>query len=469
MAVVRRALVGAIVAIFGIVGILGTGYSAGAKPGSRHDAQKLAEALKKCKKDRSKSKRKKCEKTARARYRSKTKRAGKGIGTTTGMATTIGTTTATATATGMGAATATATGTTTAAVTATGTGATGMGTATGGTTGGTATTTGTPFVPQMARLSVHVVGAGPRNEEAWPISIQQLGGCTNEPCRLETHGTRPVELAPGSYEVAALGDPKGPAASTTVTLGEGQELEVTLVGAKPIPSGVSVVNVIGTETLGHKISFAGTISEPQGVSELIAQVERERQEPMWGIQCLGYGNVGTLELIFRRSAQGQPVAKAIEYGIDVCGSLEVSLEGGMLGDGLQPIAHGGALGLLAAKLLGVEVPGEAPRHRSEAEELERAHHASNMPSSTLVATGRTLFAGTCAACHGSMGQGTVAAPPLTEPSQTRGQSVGGVMEQLISPVGGGMPNFRNNLSVEEKEALGAYVCVDITMKCEQAH
>ena len=56
----RRVLIGAIVAILGIAGTL-VAYPAGAQPGGKHDAQKLSKALKKCKKDKSKSERKKCD------------------------------------------------------------------------------------------------------------------------------------------------------------------------------------------------------------------------------------------------------------------------------------------------------------------------------------------------------------------------------------------------------------------------
>ena len=105
----------------------------------------------------------------------------------------------------------------------------------------------------------------------------------------------------------------------------------------------------------------------------------------------------------------------------------------------------------------------------EAEELERARQASNMPTSTLVGAGQKIFAATCAACHGLKDEGTPAGPALNQPSLTRAQSVEGVMEQLINPVGGGMPNFRSELSLGEKEELGAYVCVDLTMKCVEAH
>ena len=89
-------------------------------------------------------------------------------------------------------------------------------------------------------------------------------------------------------------------------------------------------------------------------------------------------------------------------------------------------------------------PLEAPHHSLGAEEVkerERADYASERPSSTLVAAGNSLFAEQCAACHGSKGEGTSFAAPLTASSSTRAQSVAGVMEQLINPVGGGMPNF----------------------------
>ena len=90
----RRAL---IVAIFAIAGAF-VAYPAGAKPGGRYDAQKLAKALKKCRKDKSKSKRSRCEQTAKAKYESKAKTggrertgAGTGAGTPTGTGTTTGT------------------------------------------------------------------------------------------------------------------------------------------------------------------------------------------------------------------------------------------------------------------------------------------------------------------------------------------------------------------------------------------
>ena len=120
MGVVRRGLIGTIVAIFGVVAALGVGYSAVAKPGNRHHAQKLAKALKKCRKDKPRSKRRTCEKTAKAKHESKTETGGykrTGPGTGTGTPTRTGTTTGPGTATGTGAGTGTATGTGTAGTT----------------------------------------------------------------------------------------------------------------------------------------------------------------------------------------------------------------------------------------------------------------------------------------------------------------------------------------------------------------
>jgi hypothetical protein len=339
----RRVPVDGLVAVAVILGVAGlVVYPALAKPGSRHDAQKLAKALKKCEKDKSERKRKKCERTVKAKYGSKTRAGGyRGTGAAMGTGTARGTATATGTTT-TGTATATGTGSTRGTGTTAGTGtATATATATGTSTGGATTTTGATHVPQMARLVVHVVGAGSGNEEAWPMRIQQLGACTNDPCRFERSGSRPVELAAGSYEVAALNHLstplRGPAggegsvlASTTVTLGEGQEREVTLEGAKPIPDGVSVITVNATATKPN-FAFTGTISEPQGVSEMIARVESVRQVQIWGrepqMECASsYAETLRVELLFRRSAEAAPVATVL-HPAQECESLEFTVEG----------------------------------------------------------------------------------------------------------------------------------------------
>ena len=176
----RRVLVGTTVAIIGIVGILGSGYSAGAQPRSPHDARKLAKALKDCKKDKSSSKRKKCEKTAEARYKSKTTTGGHGS-TGTGTGTAAGTSTGTGTGTAAGTSGrrrghSTGTGAGTPTGTATGAGTAGAGTA--GTTTGPPTTGPEPapmLIPSgVVAISVKASACSPPGtpacggrEEAW--------------------------------------------------------------------------------------------------------------------------------------------------------------------------------------------------------------------------------------------------------------------------------------------------------------
>lgn len=113
--------------------------------------------------------------------------------------------------------------------------------------------------------------------------------------------------------------------------------------------------------------------------------------------------------------------------------------------------------------------GPTPEERAKiAAELERAHSASNMPSAELVAKGQGLFASSCASCHGMNGrEGTNLAETCAcaQPIFTLAQSVGGVMQELIEPAQGTMPDFDKNFTLEEKEALGAYVCVDVTDAC----
>ena len=72
-----------------------------------------------------------------------------------------------------------------------------------------------------------------------------------------------------------------------------------------------------------------------------------------------------------------------------------------------------------------------------------------------------LFSTRCESCHGPLGNSKVDFRELPLAG-----SVGGVMEQLIEPLGG-MPNFDAVFTIQEKEDLGAYVCVDLTKKCRE--
>jgi hypothetical protein len=200
-------LIGAIVAILGMAGALVT-YPAGAQLGSRHDAQKLAKALKTCKKDKSSSKRKKCEETAKAKYESKTKTGGH-----------IG-----ATGTGTGAGTPTSAGT-------------GTGLATGTDTTGMATGTTTSAPEATATIIVHVYEIGgpapPRGcydtkcpEEKASISLRRLGPNREVLSTLETT-THTIPVTPGVY-VLRLGPFVGQGEGKTVTVEVGQTVEVVL-------------------------------------------------------------------------------------------------------------------------------------------------------------------------------------------------------------------------------------------------
>jgi mono/diheme cytochrome c family protein len=99
--------------------------------------------------------------------------------------------------------------------------------------------------------------------------------------------------------------------------------------------------------------------------------------------------------------------------------------------------------------------------KRKAEELQKAKEASNTPAAALVSAGRPLFSDHCVSCHGPLGNSKINFRELP-----LAQSVGGVMEQLIEPIGG-MPNFDAAFTIQEKEDLGAYVCVALSKKCQE--
>jgi mono/diheme cytochrome c family protein len=112
----------------------------------------------------------------------------------------------------------------------------------------------------------------------------------------------------------------------------------------------------------------------------------------------------------------------------------------------------------------------------KAAELERAQKAPTMPSAALVMKGQAVFATNCASCHGPGGHGeNTANPEETNLAQTcgcgnpiypRALSVRGVMEELIEPPEEPhqKQNFDQKLTIEEKEVVGAWVCVEVTQK-----
>jgi cytochrome c553 len=110
----------------------------------------------------------------------------------------------------------------------------------------------------------------------------------------------------------------------------------------------------------------------------------------------------------------------------------------------------------------------------KAAELEKAHQASNKPSTELVMKGKPLFAASCASCHGMEGHGETGIPETNldetcgcgNPVWTLALTVAGVMEELIEPAAQthvGL-NFDQKFTLAEKEELGAWVCVEVTQK-----
>ncbi len=125
---------------------------------------------------------------------------------------------------------------------------------------------------------------------------------------------------------------------------------------------------------------------------------------------------------------------------------------------------------------GGETEAEKQEKAKKAAELEKAHQAAITPSTALVMKGKPLFATNCASCHGPAGHGeNTANPEETNLAQTCGcgnpifplaLSVRGVMEELIEPreEPHQKQDFDQKLTIEEKEAIGAWVCVEVTQK-----
>jgi mono/diheme cytochrome c family protein len=115
-----------------------------------------------------------------------------------------------------------------------------------------------------------------------------------------------------------------------------------------------------------------------------------------------------------------------------------------------------------AATTGTTTGGETP-----AQELARAARVNLMPTAGAIEQGRTLFAQDCSGCHGAKGEGQSGDDFVAYAVLPRAQTLHGVIEQLIEP-DGGMPTF-DSLPFEVKEQLGAFVCVVLTGKCEEAH
>ena len=204
----RRALIGMIVVILAVAGAL-VGYPAGATPGRGQAVMKRAEALKKCKKDKSETKRKKCEATAKARYESKTETGGhEGTGTGTGTPAATGTGTESATSTGA---------------------------ATGNATTGPGEALSATVIVHVYLLTAPIpeVGKPGRSEripeETQPLRMIRRGTDGEVASSIET-SEHTLHVAPGSYEIQVIETGRGGGAydPKDVAVTTGQTQEVTL-------------------------------------------------------------------------------------------------------------------------------------------------------------------------------------------------------------------------------------------------
>ncbi len=98
-------------------------------------------------------------------------------------------------------------------------------------------------------------------------------------------------------------------------------------------------------------------------------------------------------------------------------------------------------------------------------ELEKAKVASETPSASQVAGGKEVFETTCEVCHGAKGEGEVGDNFVPYRFLPRAQSVVGVIEQLVEPLGGA-PEFEL-MTFAQKEEAADYVCVELTQKCAE--
>lgn len=120
----------------------------------------------------------------------------------------------------------------------------------------------------------------------------------------------------------------------------------------------------------------------------------------------------------------------------------------------------------STKAVGEPGPATAPKPTAKLEtvvqELTRARNerSPHIPTLGAVELGKKLFGTDCASCHGAGGEGTATGPNLLTAAQA--QTNLGVMEELVSPAGAGMPTFHESLAFLEKEGVADFVTVELT-------
>ena len=115
---------------------------------------------------------------------------------------------------------------------------------------------------------------------------------------------------------------------------------------------------------------------------------------------------------------------------------------------------------------GAAAPEPMPKPETPAEEIERAKHpVPPSPNGGIVGVGEELFAAHCVSCHGPKGEGTGDVPSLQ--GEPQAQTSTGVIEELILPTPGDMPNFDKSLTFIQKEAVAYFVTVRIARTEEE--
>jgi mono/diheme cytochrome c family protein len=114
---------------------------------------------------------------------------------------------------------------------------------------------------------------------------------------------------------------------------------------------------------------------------------------------------------------------------------------------------------------GAGTTGTAPLAPNIVAQLEHARTASETPTAAQVTAGKAVFEASCEVCHGAKGEGQVGDNNVPYRFLPRAQTVRGVIEQLVTPLGGA-PEFEL-MTIEQKEQAADYVCVVLTQKCTE--
>lgn len=223
---------------------------------------------------------------------------------------------------------------------------------------------------------------------------------------------------------------------------------------------VGVGLIVGTGTLAAAGRSAVTASTPAQASGGHQELGRalkacaRRQSKSERRSC---------EKSAQRHSRSRPKSEASRRGLSVGSERSSSSEPGPPGEVEPP----GSTTTTATTTTGAPTTG--PK-LTASEELAMAATVSETPSPAAVKAGESLFEPTCAGCHGPTGEGNEGDGYVPFRALPRAQSVKGVIEDLVKPEGSFVgPNFDSSFSFAEKEALGDFICVELTKKCQAAN